>query len=152
MLSCFKRYGTKSFFIDICERIKNEYKSVSAFIDERQSSKYQRDNISNINQHRQNRRFRRSKRRNHNREKKTIHKANEKLVIEQPKAFCSHQNAINLGTHELTDTEKSFLRKGSSFVPNPTYINGFNLKCEFDNFVNKLRYTTTKENDENKKM
>ena len=86
---------------------------MSAFIDERQNSKYQRDNISNINQHRQNRRFRRSKRRNHNRERKTIHKANEKLVIEQAKAFCPYQNAIN---------EKSFLRKGLSFVPNQNVI------------------------------
>ena len=68
---------TNDLFIDICERIKNKYKSVSAFIDERQNSKYQRDNISNINHHQQNRRFRRSKRRNQNRKKKTIHKTNE---------------------------------------------------------------------------
>ena len=60
--------------IDICERIKNENKSLSASIVQRQNSKYQRDNISNINHHRQNKRFQRSKRRNHNPERKTIYK------------------------------------------------------------------------------
>ena len=69
--------------IDICKRIKNENKSLSVSVVQRQNSKYQRDNISNINHHQQNRLFRRSKRRNHNRERKTTHKTNEKLVIEQ---------------------------------------------------------------------
>ena len=96
-------------FIDICERIKNETKSLSASIVQRQNSKYQRDNISNINHHRQNRHFRRSKRRNHNRERKTIHKRNEKLVIEQVKPICLDQNVIKLSTQELTDAEKPLL-------------------------------------------
>ena len=30
-------------------------------------------------------------------------------------------------------------------------INWFNLKCDFDNFVNKLHYMATKQDDENKK-
>ena len=42
---------------------------------------------------------------------------------------------INLSTQELTDAEKSLLRKGPSFIPNPTDINWFNLKRDFDNFV-----------------
>ena len=54
-------------FIDICERIKNETKSLFASIVQRQNSKYQRDNIPKINHHQQNRRFRHLKRRNHNR-------------------------------------------------------------------------------------
>ena len=41
--------------------------------------------------------------------------------------------------------------KGPSFVPNPTDINWFNLKHDFDNFVNKFRYMANKQNDENKK-
>ena len=41
--------------------------------------------------------------------------------------------------------------KSSSFIPNPTDINWFNLKRDFDNFVNKLRYMETKPNDENLK-
>ena len=139
-------------FIDICERIKNKNKILSASIVQRQNSKYQRDNISNINDHRQNRRFPHSKRRNHNRERKIIHKTNEKLVIEQAKAFCPDQNANNLSKQELTDAEKSLLRKGPSFFSNPTDINWFNLKRDFDNFVKKLRYMTTKQNDEDQKM
>ena len=104
-----------------------------------------------MNHHRQNRHIRRPKRRNHNRERKTVQKQNEKLVIEQAKAFCPDQNAINLSTQELTDVEKSLLQKGPSFIPNPTDINWFNLKHDFDNFVNKFRYMVTKQNDENKK-
>ena len=61
-------------FIDICERIKNESKSLSSFIVQGQNSKCERDNISNINHHQQNRRFRRSRSRNHNRQRKSMHK------------------------------------------------------------------------------
>ena len=43
------------------------------------------------------------------------------------------------------------MRKGPSFIPNSTDINWFNLKRDFYNFVNKLRYMETKQNDENKK-
>ena len=85
------------------------------------------------------------------RKEKAIHKTNEKLVIEQAKAFCPDQNAINLSTQELTDAKKSLLREGPSFIPNPTDINWLNLKRDSDNFVNKLRYTATKQDDENKK-
>ena len=110
-------------FIEICERIKNETKSLSASIVQRQNSKYQRDNISNINHHRQNRHFRRSKRRNHNRERKKIHKTNEKLILEQAKALCPDQHEINLNIRELIYAEISLLWKGPSFTPNPTDIN-----------------------------
>ena len=65
--------------------------------------------------------------------------------------MCPDQNAINLSTQELTEAEKSLLRKGPSFIPNPTDINWFNLKRDFDNFVNKLRYMATKQDDENQK-
>ena len=75
-------------FIDICERIKNENKILSASIVQGQNSKYQRDNISNINHPCQNRRFQHSKCRNHKQERKIIPKANKKLVTEQKKAFC----------------------------------------------------------------
>ena len=139
------------WLIDICERIKNENKSLYASIIQRQNLEYQRDNISNINHHWQKRRFSRSKCRNHNRKRKTICKTIEKFVIKKAKALCPDQSVINLSTQELTDTKKSLLRKGPSFIPNPTDINWFNLKRDFDNFVNKLRYMATKQNDENKK-
>ena len=73
------------------------------------------------------------------------------MVKEQVKALCPYKNSINLGAQELNDTEKCLLRKGPSFIPNPTDINWLNLKLEFDNFVNKLRYVATKPNDENQK-
>ena len=64
------------------------------------------------------------------------------------KATCPDQNAINLSTPELSVGETSLLRKGPSFVPNPTDINWQNLKRDFHNFVNQLRHhapeTTTK--------
>ena len=38
-----------------------------------------------------------------------------------------------------------------SIIYYPIDLNCFNLKCDFDNFVNKLRYMLTKPNDENQK-
>ena len=61
-------------------------------------------------------------------------------MIESIKATCPGQNAINLSTQELSVGKKSLLRKGPSFVPNPTDINWQNLKRDFDNFINKLHH------------
>lgn len=66
--------------------------------------------------------------------------------------LCSDQNAIHLCAQELTDAEKFFFPKGLSFSLNPTYINWPNLKCDFDNFVNTLRYMTAKSKVKNQKM
>ena len=71
--------------------------------------------------------------------------------MEQAKALSPDQNAIIRRTQELTDAKISSLQKGSSFIPNPTDINLFKLKCDSDNFVNKLRNMATKQKDENKK-
>ena len=49
-------------------------------------------------------------------------------MIESIKATCPDQNAINLSTQELSVGEKSLLRKGPLFVPDPTDINWQNLK------------------------
>ena len=40
------------------------------------------------------------------------------------------------------------MQKGPSFVPNPTDINWYDLKRDFDKFVNKLRQAATKPNEE----
>ena len=76
-------------------------------------------------------------------------------MTESIKATCPDQNAINLSTQELSVGEKSLLRKGPSFVPNPTDINWQNLKRDFDNFLNKLRHhaseTTTEVQASNNK-
>ena len=42
------------------------------------------------------------------------------------------------------------MQKDPSFIPNPIDINWFNLKRDFDNFVNKLHYKATKKVDESK--
>ena len=36
------------------------------------------------------------------------------------------------------------LRKGPSFIPTPTDIKWYNLRRDFDSFVNKLRYRVSK--------
>ena len=58
---------------------------------------------------------------------------------------------LTLAHKNLLMPKKSLLREGPSFIPNPTDINWLNLKRDSDNFVNKLRYTATKQDDENKK-
>ena len=45
---------------------------------------------------------------------------------------------------DLSHAEQSLLRKGPSFIPTPTAIKWYNLKCDFDSFVNKLRYRVSK--------
>ena len=58
---------------------------------------------------------------------------------------------MNRSTKELTDAKKSLLERGSSFIPDPTNVNWFNLERDFDNFVNKLCCMAFKQNDKNKK-
>ena len=42
--------------------------------------------------------------------------------------------------YELSNACKSLLAKGPSFFPTPYDIDWCNLKQDFDNFVNKLRF------------
>ena len=113
-------------------------------IAQRHRAKYLRDNIKVYHHQRHSRRFRRSYRKRHNKERKLLHQENERKMIESMKATCPDQNAINLSTQELSVGEKSLLRKGPSFVPNPIDINWQNLKRDFDNFVNKLHHHASK--------
>ena len=45
-----------------------------------------------------------------------------------------------MSTRDLTPAQKSVLAKGRTFVPIPTSVNWFNLRKDFDKYVNKLRY------------
>ena len=47
---------------------------------------------------------------------------------------------------DLSHAEQSLLRKGPSRtdIPAPTGINWYNLRRDFDSFVNKLRYRVLK--------
>ena len=49
-----------------------------------------------------------------------------------------------MSNKDLSHAEQSFLRKGPSFIPTTTDINWYNLRNDFDNFVNKLRYRVSK--------
>ena len=91
-----------------------------------------------------NRRFRKSKRRHHNNQRKLLYREKERKIIEEAKTACPDQNAINLSNKDLLHAEQSLLRKGPSFIPRPTDINWYNLRRDFDNFANKLRYQVLK--------
>ena len=65
--------------------------------------------------------------------------------------LCRIKMQLTLTYKNLLMPKKYFLRKGPAFIPNPTDINWFNLKCDFASFINKLRYIATKPNDETQK-
>ena len=119
-------------------QLLRQNQKLSSSIAERHKAKYLRDNIKVYHHQRHNRRFRRSYSKRHNKERKLNHQENERKMIESIKATCPDQNAINLSTQELSVGGKFLLRKGPSFVANPTDISWQNLKRDFDNFVNKL--------------
>ena len=56
------------------------------------------------------------------------------------KETAPDQNAINLISTELSESQKSLLRNGPSFVPTPSDINRYAVRRDFDKFVNQLRY------------
>ena len=56
------------------------------------------------------------------------------------KETAPDQNAINLTSTGLSESQKSLLRNGPSFVPNPSDINWYEVRRDFDKFVNQLRY------------
>ena len=101
--------------------------------------KYEHDIISAIESNPQNRRFRREKRKKHNKQRKKRWAEQQQILINETKENCSDQKAINLCNLEISDSTKSLLRKGPSYVPSPKDINLHKLKQDFDTFVNKLR-------------
>ena len=101
--------------------------------------KYEHDIISAIESNPQNRRFRREKRKKHNKQRKKRWAEQQQILINETKQNCPDQNAINLCNLEISDSTKSLLRKGPSYVPSPKDINLHKLKQDFDTFVNKLR-------------
>ena len=105
----------------------------------RHEKKYEHDIISAIESNPQNRRFRRGKRKKHNKQRKKRWAEQEQILINETKQNCPDQNAINLCNLEISDSTKSLLRKGPSYVPSPKDINLHKLKQDFDTFVNKLR-------------
>ena len=49
----------------------------------------------------------------------------------------------NYQSQNLSELQKSLLKKGPSFVPTPSDINSYEVRRDFDKFVNQLRYRVT---------
>ena len=109
-------------------------------IKKRHLRKYERDYLRTLESKCKNRRFRESKTKRHDRETKKDWLQRRKVIISTAKLKGPDQNAINLTNIELSDACKSLLSKGPSIVPTPYDINWYNLRQDFDNFVNKLRF------------
>ena len=119
--------------------VSRKTENLSREIRYRNEKKYQCDNISAIESNLQKRRFRRGKRKKHNKQRKKRWAEQQQILINETKQNCPDQNAINLCNLEISDSTKSLLRKGPSYVPSPKDINLHKLKQDFDTFVNKLR-------------
>ena len=120
--------------------------SLSSTILKIQQSKYQWDNIAIFDHPWKNIRFRKSKRRHHNNQRKLLYREKERNIIEEAETTCPDQNPINLSNKDLSNAEQSLLIKGPSFMLTPTDINLYNLRQDFDSFVDKLRYRVSRRN------
>ena len=67
----------------------------------------------------------------------------QKQKIIRIKETTPDQNAINLTSTELLESQKSLLRKEPSFVPTPSDFNWHEVRRDFDKFANQLQYTVT---------
>ena len=67
-------------------------------------------------------------------------KENYRIKINEIKANAPDHNAINLSKCELTEAQKILLMKGPSFVPTPSDVNWYEMRKDFDKFVNQLRF------------
>ena len=63
--------------------------------------------------------------------------------------YCKHwrnfsrSKCYQFNITEISESQKSLLRKGSSFVPTPSDINWYEVRRDFDKFVNQLGYRVT---------
>ena len=80
-------------------------------------------------------------------EKRRTRRDKQKQNIVRVKETAPDQNAINLTSTELSQPQKSLLQKGSSFVPTPSDINCYEVRRDFDKFVNQLSYRLTHSTD-----
>ena len=67
----------------------------------------------------------------------------QKQNIVRIKETAADQNAINLASTKLSESQKLLLRKGPSFVPTPSDINWYKVRRDFDKLVKQLRYRVT---------
>ena len=113
-------------------------------ISRRHSRKLSRDKINkhhNIdNKKRKNRRFSKKQLINKKKLKRVRHKNNLREQMHFAKVNDPDQNAINLSSLNLTSPQNSLLSKGPSFVPTPKDVNWYELRKDFNKFVNQLRF------------
>ena len=110
---------------------------------QKQNRKHRRDNISNkdnIGKRKKNRRFNRDLLTQKRKIKNKRRKENYLKKISEIKANAADQNAINLSTTTLTEAKKSLLMKSPSFVPTPSDVNWYEMRKDFEKFVNQLRF------------
>ena len=121
-------------------RISNQITILERDIKLRHQRKFARDNIEIVEQKRKNRRFSKKQLLAKIKQKRRSSRKKYKQKIQSIKDNAPDQNAINLSSLELSDVQKSLLLKGPSFVPTPADINWYNVRKDFDKFVNQLRY------------
>ena len=112
-------------------------------IKQRQIRKYNRDNLAIKTCKKKNKRFSRKQLCAKLKEKRRNRRDKQKQNIVRIKETAPDQNAINLTSTELSESQKLLLRKGPSFVPTPSDINWYEVRRDFDKFVNQFRYRVT---------
>ena len=124
---------------EVCRAIKKEKESRSFTVLKRQQSKYQRDILLFLIIHEKIEGLE-SRIEDITIISGSYYIEKKRKIIREAKRRCPDQNAINLSNKDLSHAEQSLLRKGSSFIPTPPDINWYDLRRDFDSFVNKLRY------------
>ena len=142
LVRSLKENSTADEFNLISHFVANRINKLSHETKKRHQRKYERDHIRTLESKCKNRRFRISKRKKHDRGRKKDWLERRRVTISTAKLNGPDQNAINLTNIELSDTCKYLLSKGPSFVLTHYDINWYNLRKNFDNFVNKLRFLT----------
>ena len=79
---------------------------------------------------------------NKGKEKRKKYRSKKKQSIKKIKQNAPDQNAISLSNSELSEEQKSLLKKSPSFVPTPTDINWYEVRKDFTKFTNKIRHLT----------
>ena len=109
---------------------------------QRQILKYNRDNLVITTYKKKNRRFWRKQLFAKFKEKKNRMDKQKKSNV-RIKESTPDQNAINLTSTELSESQKWLLRKGPSFLPIPSDVNWYEVWRDFDTFVNQVSYRLT---------
>ena len=111
---------------------------------QRQIRKYNRDNAVIRGYKRKIRRFSLKQFCTKLKEKKRTRRVKQKQNIKRIKETASDQNTINLTLTELSESHKSLLRKGPTFVPTSSDVSWYEVRRDFDKFVNQLNYGNMK--------